>query len=144
MSPGAPPNPPRARDLFLSPFFDVCCSKIDSKMEQTSIQKVCLFCLLFRYRFSLIFERKVITFGVLLKLILMIFATFEKHENDAPVYARASFWGARAFKNYQKTRSLIQLLRNNRRDCPLPAFHSDDNMIWKLFLHMSHFCGEDP
>jgi hypothetical protein len=60
-------------------------AKMEPKTEPKSIKKVDVFRVLFRDRFSSTFDRKVITFGVLLKLILMIFATCENHENDAPV-----------------------------------------------------------
>ena len=64
---------------------------MDSKMEPTSFKQVDVFRMFFRDRFSSIFDQQVFTFGVLLRLILMIFATFENHENYAPVQARASF-----------------------------------------------------
>ena len=85
MSPGAPPETPRAIDLFLKHFVMRFGAKIDSKMEPKTIQQVCFCCLLFRYRFSSIVERKVITVGVLFKLALINFGTFVNHENDAAV-----------------------------------------------------------
>ena len=61
-------------------------TKMEPKTEPKSIKQVDVFFgMFFRDRLSSNFVRKVLTFGVLLKLILMIFATFEKHENDAPV-----------------------------------------------------------
>ena len=73
------------RDLFLRSLLKVLGAKMEPKTEPKSIKKVDVFRMLFRDRLSSTFVRKVLTFGVLLKLILMIFATFEKHENDAPV-----------------------------------------------------------
>ena len=58
---------------------------MEPKTEPKSIKTVDVLRMLFRDRLSSTFVRKVLIFGVLLKLILMISATFEKHENDAPV-----------------------------------------------------------
>ena len=85
MTPKALPGGGFERDLFLRPLSMGFGAKMEPKTEPKSIKKVDAFRVLFRDRFSSTFDRKVITFGVLLKLILMIFATFENHENDAPV-----------------------------------------------------------
>jgi len=90
MSPGAPPETPRARDLFLRPFLMFFGPKWTPKWSQKRSKRYVFVCLFFRCRFTSIFKRKIITFGVLVRLILMIFATFDNHENDAPVQARAS------------------------------------------------------
>ena len=85
----SPGDPSGQRPVFET-FFDVFWTKIVSKMEPETIQQICFFCLFFRCRFTSIFKRKVITFGVHLRLILRIFATLGNHQNDAAVQARAS------------------------------------------------------
>ena len=72
-------------------FIDGFWSQNVPKTQPKSIKQVNVFRMLFRDRCSSTFDRTVITFGTLLKIILMICATFENHENDVPVKARASF-----------------------------------------------------
>ena len=94
MTPRAPPETPRARDLFLKPFLLLFGAKMSSKMEPESIHKICFLfafpipCLFdFRaksYHFWRTCEAHFENFAELMKIMKMMLPCRREHHFRGP------------------------------------------------------------